>query len=54
MSDPDCNEVGACAAKGTLPPPGWTETDTSVEAVFSPTTVDLGGGVFGCRIGDHN
>ncbi|KAK6431089.1 hypothetical protein LTR95_012754 [Oleoguttula sp. CCFEE 5521] len=33
--------LSACAAKGKLPPPGWTSIPESVDSVFSPTTRQL-------------
>jgi hypothetical protein len=35
-------EVSAFAKAKKLPPPRWTRPETSVDAVFSPTTRDLG------------
>ncbi|KAF2673609.1 hypothetical protein BT63DRAFT_421745 [Microthyrium microscopicum] len=37
----------SCAAKGKLPPPGWTPVDKNVDSVFSPTTRELGGDLGG-------
>ena len=34
--------LSACAAAKKLPPPGWTKVEGSVDAVFSPSTRDLG------------
>ncbi|GAM88341.1 hypothetical protein ANO11243_063740 [Dothideomycetidae sp. 11243] len=44
----------ACAKKGKLPPPGWTQTSTRVESVFSPTTRALGAENLGARHGIGN
>ena len=34
--------LSACAAAKKLPPPGWTSVEENVDAVFSPSTRDLG------------
>ncbi|KAK6504597.1 hypothetical protein TWF481_006536 [Arthrobotrys musiformis] len=34
--------LGACAAAGKLPPPGWSPSASEVSGVLSPTTRDLG------------
>ena len=44
-SEFSCWLVNACASAGCLPPTGWTEVDQRVDAVFSPTTSDLGSGM---------
>lgn len=36
--------VTAYAKAGQAEPPGWTKPATSVDAVFSPSTIDLGQG----------
>ncbi|KAF1812287.1 acetyl-CoA acetyltransferas-like protein [Eremomyces bilateralis CBS 781.70] len=37
--------LSACAAAGKLPPDGWSEPATPIDAVFSPTTRELGADV---------
>lgn len=39
--------VTAYAKAGQAEPPGWTKPATSVDAVFSPSTIDLGQGSLG-------